>query len=236
MFVNAGFIIGFDAEKGPVAEAMIRCIEDAAIPVCMTGFLYALPSTRLWHRLTNEGRLHAESDRPRSDRDADQCTSGLNFATLRPRREIMEDLRTVLKRIYEPRAFFARVERMAAQLDLSEHKLNRPTLRTLRDLRSFARIVWRSGILDRQVRGPFWRTIGRCLVSNPRAVRAVVSLAALYLHLQPYARFMDAHVAERIEATDTMEPRSQRWPSHPIPKSSLQKVQSAELLPTSAPE
>ena len=57
MFVNAGFIVGFDSEKGSVAEAMIDCIEATAIPVCMVGLLYALPNTQLTRRLAAEGRL-----------------------------------------------------------------------------------------------------------------------------------------------------------------------------------
>ncbi len=202
IFVNAGFIIGFDGEKARVAEAMIECIEESAIPICMVGLLYALPNTRLSRRLTSEGRLHAESDRPRSDSDADQCTSGLNFTTLRPRREMLEDYRKVLRSIYEPEAFFGRVRRVVHQLDLSKHRVNRPLRNLLRDLRSLARIGWRSGVLDREVRGPFWRALGDCLLRNPRATRVVFSLAALYLHLRPFASFMDARMAARIEAVD----------------------------------
>ena len=32
MFVNAGYILGFDSEEGSVAEAMCACIEETAIP------------------------------------------------------------------------------------------------------------------------------------------------------------------------------------------------------------
>src|SRR6476659_7600014 len=35
VYVNAGFILGFDSEKGSIADGMIDCIEDTAIPVCM---------------------------------------------------------------------------------------------------------------------------------------------------------------------------------------------------------
>ena len=51
MFVTAGFIVGFDSEKGSMADAMVELIEDAAIPVCMVGLLYALPNTQLTRRL-----------------------------------------------------------------------------------------------------------------------------------------------------------------------------------------
>jgi hypothetical protein len=201
MFVNAGFIIGFDAEKGDVAEAMIDCIESAAIPVCMVGLLYALPNTDL-SPAAIRGRLHAESDRPSSDDDADQCTSGLNYTTLRSRRETLEDYRRVLSSIYSPASFFSRVERMVDSMDLSKHSF-RPTLRhVLRDLRSFVRIHWKSGLLDRDVRGAYWHALTRAFLRNPRALKVVVSLAALYLHLKPFSQFVDSRLAGRIDSLD----------------------------------
>ncbi len=215
IFVNAGFIVGFDTEKERVAEAMIRCIEDAAIPVCMVGLLYALPGTRLWRRLSAEGRIHVDSDRPQNDDDADQCTSGLNFVTARPRREAMEDYRTVLSRIYEPRAFFARAGRLARQLDLSERKLHRPLRLFVRDLRSAGRIAWRSVVLDREVCGPFLRALADCLLHNPRAAKVILSLAGLYLHLRPFARFMDARLAGQIDSLERGDPQPACVPRTP---------------------
>ena len=47
MFVTAGFIVGFDTEKASMGQAMIDFIEEANIPVCMVGLLYALPGTQL---------------------------------------------------------------------------------------------------------------------------------------------------------------------------------------------
>jgi hypothetical protein len=47
MFVVAGFIVGFDAERGPVAPGSAALIEAAAIPICMIGLLWALPNTQL---------------------------------------------------------------------------------------------------------------------------------------------------------------------------------------------
>jgi radical SAM superfamily enzyme YgiQ (UPF0313 family) len=205
MFVNAGFIVGFDAEADSVAQAMIDCIEEAAIPVCMVGLLYALPNTQLSRRLAAEGRLHVDSDRVATDSDGDQCTTGLNFRTLRPRREILDDYRTILRRIYEPSAFFGRVRRASEALDLRRDP-RRHSLRSIwRDLRAFARISGQIGLIDRQARYPYWRVLASCLVRNPRAIRTVVSLAALYLHIRPFTQFMDARLAGQIESADEME-------------------------------
>ncbi|MCK4305973.1 MAG: B12-binding domain-containing radical SAM protein, partial [Candidatus Eisenbacteria sp.] len=203
MFVNAGFIVGFDGETASVSQAMIACIEEAAIPVCMVGLLYALPNTQLARRLCAEGRLHASFDRPASDDATDQCTSGLNYVTLRPRGEILTDYRTILRTIYHPRAFFGRVRRMARDLDLARPELRRPLRVVGQNLRSFLRISLQMGVRDQQARGHYWRALGDCLLHNPRALRTVVSFAALYLHVRPFAQFLERRLSGQIEALDT---------------------------------
>jgi len=121
LFVTAGFIVGFDSEKGSVADGIVALIEDAAIPVCTVGLLFALPLTQLSRRLAREGRLHPELERYPAG-SADQCTQGLNFETLRPRAEILLDYRRILERVYEPGAYAGRLQRLAAMLDNSGRK------------------------------------------------------------------------------------------------------------------
>jgi len=205
IFVNAGFIIGFDAETESVARAMTRCIEEMAVPVCMVGLLYALPSTQLSRRLHQEGRLHADSDHVGEDDDGDQCTAGLNFDTLRPRADILRDYQAVLRSIYHPASFFGRVRRVARVLDPVPDRLPNVLPRLWRDIRSFLRISWRLGVRGREVRGPYWKALADCLLRNPPAFMTVVSFAALYLHLKPFAGFMDARLREQIEALPSPE-------------------------------
>lgn len=198
IFVNAGFIIGFDAEADSVAEAMIQCIEEMAIPVCMVGLLYALPNTQLASRLHQEGRLHADTGRVGDDDAADQCSSGLNFDTRRPRGAILQDYRTVLGSIYEPESFFGRVRRLARALRPLPEKRAFFSGRMLRDIRSFGRISWRLGVRDRAVRGPYWRALADCLRHNPAAFKTAVSFAALYLHMRPFSGFMNTRLQRQI--------------------------------------
>lgn len=133
--MNAGFIVGFDSEKGSVASGMIECIEDTSIPVCMVGLLYALPTTQLTRRLLEEGRLFVDDGQTQS---GDQCTAGLNFETSRTRRDVLDDYRTVLKTIYEPTAYFGRVRRLGRML-----KRPRAHRMIKGDLRSFFRLLFR---------------------------------------------------------------------------------------------
>ena len=210
IFVNAGFIIGFDAETSSVAQAMTQCIEDSAIPVCMVGLLYALPNTQLSRRLHEESRLHPHSDRLDAE-DADQCTSGLNFDTTRSRSDILKDYRAVLRQIYHPASFFDRVRRLARVIDPMPDKITNVLPRLRRETRAFIIISWRMGVRDRKARGPYWRTLVDCLRHNPAAFRTVVSSAALYLHLRPFSGFMDSRLGEQIEAALQAEAIPALW-------------------------
>jgi len=191
IFVNAGFIVGFDSEKGSIAQGMIDCVEDTAIPVCMVGLLYALPTTQLTKRLLAEGRLHPDGDPTEA---GDQCTAGLNFDTARPRREVLRDYKMVLEAIYEPAAYFGRVRRVGRMLKRSRSYEMIPG-----DLRSFFRLLWRIPSAGRGTRRQLWLTLLDCLIHNPRALPYLIKIAALYLHLGPFARRVIAEIDGQIQ-------------------------------------
>jgi len=204
MYVIAGFIVGFDSEKVSVADAMIDFIEDSAIPVCMVGLLYALPNTQLTRRLAREGRLHADHDIAATT-GGDQCTTGLNFDTLRPLRDILMDYRRVLERIYDPAAYAARLDRLVELLDRSGRPRDLPDgdrRGKLSALDTMQRIV----TAIPQAREPFWRTFMSCAKRNPAAARVIVSLLILYLHLGPFSRQVIAAIDRRIAAIDDEAP------------------------------
>jgi hypothetical protein len=213
IFVNAGFIVGFDSEKGSIADGMIECIEDTAIPICMVGLLYALPTTQLTRRLLGEGRLFPDGDRTNS---GDQCTAGLNFETKRPRRDVLGDYKAVLEAIYDPVAYFGRVRRVGRLLKRGRsHRMVRG------DLPSFVRLLWRIPRAGHGVRKQFLNTILDCIIHNPRALPYLVMISALYLHLGPFARQVVAEIDREIEDVD-----QGRWHAPPA----LQADEKAFLL------
>jgi radical SAM superfamily enzyme YgiQ (UPF0313 family) len=200
MFVTAGFIVGFDSEKGSIADGMIELIEDAAIPVCMVGLLYALPNTQLTRRLEREGRLHPTPDKY-APGSADQCTNGLNFDTLRSRKEILLDYKRVLEKVYDPVAYAGRLERLAGLLDNS-HRVRRTRAADSRQRFGASEIIGR--IISRlpEPREVFWPTFSKCISGNPESARWIVALIALYLHLGPFSRYVVGKIDEKIEQLD----------------------------------
>ena len=197
--VFAGFIVGFDSEKAGTAEGIIECIEDAAIPVCAVGLLYALSATQLGRRLLREGRLFSGHDAPSPQDEGDQCTAGLNFETKRPRREVLADYRAVLDAVYDPSTYFGRVRRVGRMLGRGTRRLKAPLPDMLRDARGFVRLALRLPAVGPRTARQFWKTVLDCAIHNPRALPFLCMLSALYLHLGPFSRRVIAHVDRQIE-------------------------------------
>jgi radical SAM superfamily enzyme YgiQ (UPF0313 family) len=214
IFVTAGFILGFDTEKGDVASGLIDCIEATSIPVCIVGLLYALPGTQLTRRLAQERRLYDESYMWQRFAEAgagDQCVAGLNFDTARPRRDILVDYRRVLERVYSVDAFFARLRHLAEtlsrpQLDRSAN-IDPPPPRILgiprRDLARLGRILWLLAVRQPRALRPFVKLLRDCLAKHPDAVPAVCMLTAMYLHVGPFSRFVMAALDRQIAEIDS---------------------------------
>jgi len=211
--VVAGFIVGFDSEKAGVADAIIDCIDATSIPVAMVGLLYALPLTQLTRRLEREGRLFPISylDRRDEQNSGDQCTTGLNFVTARPRGEILADYKAILTSIYRPAAYFARVLTMMRMLDrpvLDRSRAVATGHRSQSDRTLLWRLVSRIAWKEPRALVPFARTFLWVARNNPRALHSFGLLAALYLHLGPFSRFVIAALDREIAVADSYEFRA----------------------------
>ena len=200
--VFAGFIVGFDSENASIADAMIECIEDTAIPVCAVGLLYALPATQLGRRLLREGRLFSGYDVPSPEDEGDQCTAGLNFETKRSRRDVLADYRAVLDAVYDPAAYFGRVRRVGRMLKRGKRRLKAPLRYVLRDARGFGRLVWRLPNAGPGTARQFWMMALDCAIHNPRALPFLFMLSALYLHYGPFSRQVIGQIDRQIEDID----------------------------------
>jgi radical SAM superfamily enzyme YgiQ (UPF0313 family) len=195
--VTAGFIIGFDTEKGSVAEMMIEAIEATSIPVAMVGLLLALQDTQLSRRLKKEGRyLSVEAKK------GDQCTGGLNFVTLRPKRQILDDYRRVLKRLYAPENYFTRVRAMGRAINVREYEGPGTLMVLSRELRALRRLAWCMTFTRPSLRRHFWKTVADSALHNQASLGPVLTMTAYYLHLGDFAQFVIKDIDRQIEALD----------------------------------
>jgi hypothetical protein len=217
MFVIAGFIVGFDTEKGSIADGMVDCIEDADIAICMAGLLTALANTQLTARLTRENRMFPVTWQMEkfNEGGGDQCSLGLNFDTLRPRRDVLADYKSVIDRIYTPQAYFGRVTRVARELNCfwpPKKPAARPAWRfavlAAADCARLFRLLGRVVLEQPLLLGYYLRTLYACARENPGALPVVGMMVAFYLHLGPFSRVVSQAMARQIEEIDSGSWRS----------------------------
>lgn len=103
--VLAGFIVGFDSDPPDIFERQIDFIQKNAIPKAMIGLLTALPGTRLFQRLSREGRM---LDTPTGGNNTHAMTT--NFKTKMDPRLVREGYKQILAHLYDSRMknYFAR--------------------------------------------------------------------------------------------------------------------------------
>jgi Domain of unknown function (DUF4070) len=170
------------------------------------GLLTALPNTQLTRRLEAEGRLL-----PIVPGLGDQCSAGLNFVTLRPRRDVLADFRAILANVYEPAAYFARVRVLGRMLDRPALAARFSLARTLRELKGLARLIGCVTFRRTDLRQHFWGAVVDCLRHRPRNLEFVLAMIAFYLHLGTFARFLITDLDRQIAALDgaaALQPRS----------------------------
>jgi radical SAM superfamily enzyme YgiQ (UPF0313 family) len=103
MEVWCGMILGFDNDDATIFEAQRRFLTEARIVNAMVGMLHAIPKTPLHTRLAQEGRLDP----------ADESEFGTNVIPLQMSREQLRDgYVKVMNDLYEPDAYFDRVEEL----------------------------------------------------------------------------------------------------------------------------
>ena len=185
--VTAGFIVGFDTEKTNIGDSMAAFIDDCAVPVAMVGLLYALPGTQLTRRLEKEGRLYKGHDVMREERAGDQCSIGLNFEPMRPLRDILTDYKRVVDTVYAPENFARRLEKLATMLDRSDRR-NVPVAGDRRGETSSAEMTRTIINAVPGTREIFWNTFKTIARTNPGALRYIMILMSLYMHLGPFSR------------------------------------------------
>jgi uncharacterized protein DUF4070 len=103
----------------------------------------------------------------------------------------------VLQHVYDPVAFAGRMKRLSALLDRSKGRREPPAgdikLRA-GPIATVHRIISRMP----EVREIFWQTFTECATSNPKSVRFLVLMMAIYLHVGPFSRKVIATIDRQI--------------------------------------
>src|SRR5712692_3457556 len=112
MEVMSGMILGFDHDNAGIFEAQLEFMTRARIVDTSVGMLYAIPKTPLHARLAAEGRLDPQDD----------SEFGTNAIPLQMSREELRDgYIKVISDLYEPEAFFGRLEERLGLVQVADH-------------------------------------------------------------------------------------------------------------------
>jgi hypothetical protein len=188
----------------------------------MVGLLYALPNTQLTRRLQREGRYIQTVNIK-----GDQCTGSLNFVTLRPRRDVLADYRSVLQSIYSPAAYFGRVRAVGRALSIPDHAARTPFKDLRRLIRGTVVIAWRMTVRHPELRSHFLKTWIACARSKMRNLDAVMSLMAFYLHVGYFAQFLIGELDREIALLDEAGANASRIPAAAVARPTVLTANAA---------
>ncbi|MBW2092498.1 MAG: DUF4070 domain-containing protein [Deltaproteobacteria bacterium] len=172
--VTGGFIVGFDNDPPDIFERQIRFIQESGVVTAMVGLLSALPGTKLYQRLMQEGRILSQSS-------GNNCESGaLNFIPAMDREKLLAGYRRVVETIYEPRFYYERI-----RVFLNNYRPKKKQRVKLRQIYAFFMALWHLGIKDsRYTKRYFWRLIFDTMRHQPSLLTEAITHAVYGLHFR----------------------------------------------------
>jgi radical SAM superfamily enzyme YgiQ (UPF0313 family) len=173
--VMGGFIIGFDHDKPDIFKRQFDFIQRSGVGTAMVGLLMALPRTRLYERLSKEGRIEA-------DCTGNNTQATLNFKPKLSREFLQTGYRELMKKLYEPKVYYQRVRTF-----LENHRPRGPGQRLARvDIEALLKSFWLLGICHRGRRA-YWKLCCSTLLRRPRQFPHAIELAIMGYHFRRVA-------------------------------------------------
>lgn len=100
--VQGGFIVGFDSDCPSIFNRMVDFIQESGIISAMVGLLNAPKGTKLYQRLSGEGRITEEFS-------GDNTGLAMNFSPKMNKEILIRGYRKIVTTIYSPKHYYNRV-------------------------------------------------------------------------------------------------------------------------------
>jgi radical SAM superfamily enzyme YgiQ (UPF0313 family) len=171
--VQGGFIVGFDSDTRTIFERQIQFIQKSGIVTAMVGLLNAVRGTKLYQRLHSEDRLLTEAT-------GDNTDFSINFIPKMRQAALMEGYRNIVKTIYAPDQFYARVKKFLENYKPLPNGLGRLSMS---EIKAFIMSIFVLGVKEKE-RFHYWRLFFWSVFSRPRLTPLAVTFAIYGYHFR----------------------------------------------------
>ncbi|HAZ31471.1 MAG TPA: B12-binding domain-containing radical SAM protein, partial [Dehalococcoidia bacterium] len=180
MLSLGGFVVGFDNDPPSIFESQIHFIQEMGVVTAMVGILTALPKTRLYNRLKDEGRLLKTSSGNNTD-------GSLNFVPKMGTEALVNGYRKIMQTIYSPEKYYERIITFLKEYKPVKRRQRISLALAITSLKSFLKSVWYLGIVE-ESRRYYWKLVTKALFKYPRAFPVAVSMAIHGFHFRKVAQ------------------------------------------------
>lgn len=181
--VQGGFIVGFDKDPESIFDKIARFVQESGIVTAMVGLLNAPRGTRLYQRLSREGRLLSSMSGNNTD-------FSINFRPKMGYETLLNGYRKILNEIYSPKQYYARVKKFLKDYKPPQVKIFHLRVDHFKALVKSALVL---GVAGKE-RIYYWKLFFWSLCTRPRLFPLAITLAIYGFHFrrvfeQSVARF-----------------------------------------------
>lgn len=180
MEVQAGFIIGFDNDTSTIFDRMISFIQKSGIVTAMVGLLNAPKGTKLYQRLSSEGRLT-------EDCSGDNTNYTMNFTPKMNRKLLMKGYKHVVDTVYSSKYFYDRVLNFLKNYNFKKsahYKISQLNIKNAWGyILAFLQSIIHFGVFEKS-RLYFWRNFFYAMSKGPHAFSAAIRFSIYGYHFR----------------------------------------------------
>ena len=173
MMVKGGFIVGFDSDPPAIFDNLIEFIQKSLIVNAMVGLLNAPCGTRLYKRLSSEGRLLRNAS-------GDNTDLSINFIPKMEYENLIIGYKKVIKGIYSPKPYYERVTKFIETYKPIYQKEFRFRFKLIKPL--FKSILF-IGIVGKE-RVQYWKLFFWSLFKHPRLFHLAMTFGVYGFHFR----------------------------------------------------
>lgn len=175
--VTAGFIVGFDNDPVNIFQRQVDFIQKSGIITAMVGLLNAPRLSKLYKRLSDEGRIL-------DSYSGDNTDYSMNFVPVMDKDVLLKGYHQIIKNIYSSKSYYNRV--------MTFLKHYNPTFKeqkslTLNKFMAFIKSIIFIGIFSRNQKY-YWKLVGWSLLNKPKAFPLAVTYTIYGYHFQKVFR------------------------------------------------